>query len=122
MLTQLDSTGYCHVLAGGTHLVSSSHFGMPHFICRWPGGDVLLASVESRQELDTILQVTTAACLNPAVVSAVRAQPVASPFAAYPHTCNHLSNPSSSKNCFSDQTLAASTSGSPTSSSVYCAV
>ncbi|WIA29081.1 hypothetical protein OEZ86_011592 [Tetradesmus obliquus] len=29
---------------------------MPHFICRWPGGDVLLASVESRQELDTILQ------------------------------------------------------------------
>jgi hypothetical protein len=32
--------------------------GMPHFICRWPGGDVLLASVESRQELDTILQVT----------------------------------------------------------------
>jgi hypothetical protein len=30
---------------------------MPHFICRWPGGDVLLASVESRQELDAILQV-----------------------------------------------------------------
>ncbi|KAF6266741.1 hypothetical protein COO60DRAFT_1654608 [Scenedesmus sp. NREL 46B-D3] len=46
----------CHMLAGGTQPVSSSHFGMPHFICRWPGGDVLLASVESRQELDTILQ------------------------------------------------------------------
>jgi hypothetical protein len=39
---------------------SNSHSSnMPHFICRWPGGDVLLASVESRQELDAILQVRT---------------------------------------------------------------
>jgi hypothetical protein len=53
------------MLAGGTQQVSSSQCGMPHFICRWPGGDVLLASVESRQELDTILQVT----MQPALVS-----------------------------------------------------
>jgi len=39
---------------GSSH---SSSRRMPHFICRWPGGDVLLASVESRQELDAILQV-----------------------------------------------------------------
>jgi hypothetical protein len=38
---------------------NSSSSSMPHFICRWPGGDVLLASVESRQELDAILQVGT---------------------------------------------------------------
>jgi hypothetical protein len=35
---------------------------MPHFICRWPGGDVLLASVESRAELDAILQVCCLLC------------------------------------------------------------
>ena len=29
---------------------------MPHFICRWPCGDVLLASVDSREDLDAILQ------------------------------------------------------------------
>jgi hypothetical protein len=55
--TRSTGTGCVDMLAGGKRLVSSCQFGMPHFICRWPGGDVLLASVESRQELDTILQV-----------------------------------------------------------------
>jgi hypothetical protein len=32
---------------------------MPHFICRWPCGDVLLACVDNRQELDQILQAST---------------------------------------------------------------
>lgn len=45
---------------------------MPHFICRWPGGDVLLASVESRQELDAILQVS----ITPRYVQAPHAQSI----------------------------------------------
>jgi hypothetical protein len=35
---------------------------MPHFICRWPCGDVLLASVDSREDLDAILQVRRVFC------------------------------------------------------------
>ncbi|KAI8469434.1 MAG: hypothetical protein J3K34DRAFT_522200 [Monoraphidium minutum] len=35
---------------------SGGAWRMPHFICRWPCGDVLLASVDSREDLDAILQ------------------------------------------------------------------
>jgi hypothetical protein len=29
---------------------------MPHYICRWSSGDVLFASVDSRDELEAILE------------------------------------------------------------------
>lgn len=60
----------------GTRAPAHSRATMPHFICRWPGGDVLLASVESRQELDAILQVRWMARLSTPAVPA-RAQEAA---------------------------------------------
>lgn len=41
---------------GGAATISLLTGGMPHYICRWPSGDVLLASVSSRRELNSLLE------------------------------------------------------------------